>query len=81
MLEKKSQKHQANFLISVRVLKILKKSVPPRKQSIFVEKAIEKALKKERFLNIIDEVAGAWEGNSHMSTEKFIRSLREAKRP
>lgn len=81
MVQKLSQKHQANFLISVQVLQTLKANVPARKQSAFVEEVLEKALKKKQFLHVLSSVAGTWKTSDHpSSTENFIRSLRESKR-
>lgn len=75
------QKTQANFLISVRVLDTLKGNVPVRLRSKFVEEAIEKALKKEQFLNALNDSAGSWSAKDYkFDTEEFIRSLRESKR-
>jgi hypothetical protein len=74
-----SQKRQANFLISVQTLTLLKQQVPPRKQSEFVEKTLAKELKKNAFLKVMKKVKGTWK-NHEEDTYKFIRSLRESKR-
>lgn len=82
MDSKTSQKHQANFLLSVQILQTLKAHVPARKQSAFVEEALQKALKKKQFHNVLSAVPGSWKTSDHpSSTEKFLRSLRESKRP
>lgn len=73
-------KHQANFLISIKVLTSLKKHVPPRQQSAFVEQAIERALKRDQFLQALQSSAGAWKNQKHPPTKKFITSLRASKR-
>lgn len=76
-----STKKQANFFISSSVLMLMKKHVPRRQQSAFVEHAIQKELQHERFLDAIDRCAGTWKDKDHpIETEKFIRSLRESKR-
>lgn len=79
--KKSEEKAQANFLISVKVLKNFKNHVPARSRSQFVEEIIDKALKKDSFLHALDMSAGAWNAkNCKEDTDKFIRSLRESKR-
>lgn len=73
------KKRQANFLITVQTLDLLKKQVPNRKQSEFVEETLIKALKKNAFLKAIKTSKGAWK-NHEEDTEQFIRSLRSSKR-
>lgn len=78
---KTSQKRQANFFISSNILENLKEQVPPRKQSEFVEQAIEKELKHRQFLEALEKCAGAWKDEDHPEdTGKFIRALRESQR-
>lgn len=75
------EKTQANFFISVKVLKNLKTHVPARSRSQFVEEVIDKALRKNNFLNALELSAGSWSGKDYkQDTAKFIRSLRESKR-
>lgn len=75
------EKAQANFFISVKVLKNLKNHVPARSRSQFVEEIIDKALKKNSFLKALDLSAGSWNSKDYKEdTSKFIRSLRESKR-
>ncbi len=79
--QQSEEKTQANFFISVKVLKNLKNHVPARSRSQFVEEVIEKALKKRSFLEALSLSAGSWSGkNYEKDTAKFIRSLRESKR-
>lgn len=79
--QKSKEKAQANFLISVSVLKNLKNHVPARGRSQFVEGIIDKALKKNSFLEALEFSAGSWSPKIHKeNTGKFIRSLRESKR-
>lgn len=79
--QKSKEKAQANFLISVRVLKNFKNHVPARSRSQFVEEILDKALKKNNFLQALEFSAGSWSLKTHMEdTDKFIRSLRESKR-
>lgn len=76
-----NMKSQANFLISVEILDSLKVTVPPRARSQFVEKAIEKALKKTQFIKALEDSSGAWKNEDYsFNTEEFIRSLRENNR-
>lgn len=78
---KPEEKAQANFLISIKVLKKLKAHVPSRSRSQFVEEIIEKALRKSTFLEALDQSAGSWSSKNYKEdTGKFIRSLRESKR-
>ena len=74
-----TKKRQANFLITVQTLKLLKDKVPNRKQSEFVEQAVVKELKKSQFLEAIQTSRGAWKNHTE-DTEKFIRSMRASKR-
>ena len=77
-----STKQQANFFISSTVLSLMKKHVPKRQQSAFVEHAIQRELQHERLLEALDHFAGVWKKEDHpASTEKFIRDLRSSKRP
>ncbi|MEK7085655.1 MAG: hypothetical protein AAB953_01420 [Patescibacteria group bacterium] len=79
--QQSEEKAQANFFISVKVLKNLKNHVPARSRSQFVEGVIDKALKKSSFLQALDLSAGSWSAKNHKeNTDKFIRSLRESKR-
>ncbi len=71
-----SKKRQANFLISIQTMDLLKKQVPNRKQSEFVEQTLVKALKKNAFREAMKTSFGAWSKHTE-DTEKFIRSLRE----
>lgn len=75
---KTEEKTQANFLISVNVLKNLKNHVPARSRSQFVEEVIDKALRKNAFLQALGQNVKAW--SDEEDTGKFIRSLRESKR-
>jgi hypothetical protein len=75
----KNEKRQANFLITIQTLHLLKKQVPNKKQSEFVEEILFKALKKNAFRKAIRSSMRAWK-NHKEDTEKFIRSLRENKR-
>ncbi len=74
-----STKRQANFLLSIQTLALLKKQVPNRQQSEFVEETLAKALKKNAFKAAVKKSFGAWKNHTE-DTEKFIRSLRESKR-
>ena len=75
------EKAQANFFISVKVLNNLKNYVPARSRSQFVEEVLDKALRKNGFLEALNLGAGAWDAKSHKEdTANFIRSLRESKR-
>lgn len=79
--QKLQEKAQANFLISIKVLKNLKSHVPARSRSQFVEEIIEKALRRSSFLEALDLSAGSWSHKDYKGdTNKFIRSLRESKR-
>lgn len=76
-----SKKKQANFFLSTDVIYTLKKAVPPREQSAFVEAAVIKELQKRQFLYALSASAGAWHKSSHREkTSSFVRSLRQAKR-
>jgi len=74
-----TKKRQANFLITIETLHLLKDHVPARKQSEFVEQTLVKELKKKAFLKAIRTSKGAWK-NHKEDTEQFIRSLRASKR-
>ncbi|MBI5754184.1 hypothetical protein HZA40_03520 [Candidatus Peregrinibacteria bacterium] len=81
LFRQSEEKAQANFFISVKVLKNLKNHVPARSRSQFVEEIIDKALKKNSFLQALDLSAGSWNSKDYnRDTDKFIRSLRESKR-
>ncbi|OGJ46288.1 hypothetical protein A3J23_02270 [Candidatus Peregrinibacteria bacterium RIFCSPLOWO2_02_FULL_48_14] len=73
------KKRQANFLITVQTLNLLKKQVPNKKQSEFVEQTLVKALKKNAFRDAVKNSFGAWKNHTE-NTEKYIRSLRESNR-
>ena len=76
-----SKKQQANFFLSVHLMQMLKKNVPPRQQSMFVEKALLSALKKESFMKVLNSSDVHWKTEDHSdSTGDFLRSLRESKR-
>lgn len=76
---KNAKKRQANFFISIHILDLLKKQIPNRKQSEFVEQTLVKALKKNAFKEAMKSSFGAWSKHTE-DTEKFIRSLRENNR-
>lgn len=77
--EELTKKRQANFLLTIETIHLLKDHIPARKQSEFVEQTLVKELKKKSFLKAIKSSKGAW--NAHTEdTELFIRSLRASKR-
>lgn len=78
-MEKSAQKRQANFLITLPTLDLLKEQVPNRKQSEFVEETLLKALKKNAFKKALRTSFGAWKNHTE-DTEAFIRSSRESNR-
>ncbi len=73
------QKHQANFLLKIETIRLLKQYVPNKKQSAFVEELITRELKKQNFLTALKKAKGSWK-NHRENSESFIRSLRESKR-
>lgn len=76
-----TEKHQANFFISLRVLAVLKETIPVRERSEFVEQAIRKELQAKRFREALKTAAGAWKRKNHSeNTAQFIRSIRESRR-
>ena len=72
-------KRQANFLLSEGTLELLKKYVPSKKQSEFVEEMVVRELKKRAFLKVLKKTTGGWK-NHKEDTHAFIRSLRYSKR-
>ncbi len=76
-----STKKQANFFISTITLNDLKAHIPSRKQSEFVEEAIQKELQQRKFFSALETSSGSWKKEDHpLPTDRFIRSLRESKR-
>lgn len=68
-------------MISVEVIDDLRTFIPSKKQSMFVEQAITKELKRTQFQNALEKTAGTWKKKDHPEkTASFIRSLRESKR-
>ncbi len=74
-----TQKRQANFVLKLETIQLLKMHVPNKKQSEFVEEVIIRELKKRNFLKILKKKTGGWK-NHKEDTDKFIRSLRNSKR-
>jgi hypothetical protein len=54
-----------NIQISARLARELKRFVPPRQRSRFVEEAVERELRRRQRLAALEQSAGAWQDRDH----------------
>lgn len=75
---------QANFLMPSKLLDELRRAVPKGQQSKMVAQAVERELKRIRFLNSLERQFGAWAHEPHpelrRGVEQHIRRLRRSRR-
>lgn len=75
---------QANFLMPDDLLEELRRTIPKGQQSKVVAQALERELRRIRFLKSIEKQFGAWKKEPHpelkMGVERYIRSLRRSTR-
>lgn len=75
---------QANFLVPEDLLEELRRTVPKGKQSKVVAEALERELRRLRFLKNLDKQFGAWRKGPHpelqAGVERSVRKLRRSTR-
>ena len=73
---------QANFLMPDDLLEELRRAVPKGQQSKVVAQAVERELRRLRFLKNIDQHFGAWKKGSHPElkggVERCVRRMRKS---
>lgn len=75
---------QANFLMPSDLLEELRRAVPKGQQSKVVAQAVERELRRIRFLKSLEKHFGAWMKEPHpelkIGAERHIRTLRRSRR-
>ncbi len=75
---------QANFLMPGDLLEELRRTVPKGKQGKVVAQALDRELRRIRFLKNLDKQFGAWKKEPHpelkSDVERYIRELRRSTR-
>ncbi len=75
---------QANFLMPDDLLEELRRTVPKGQQSKVVAQALERELRRIRFLKNIEKHFGVWKKEPHpelkTGVERYIRNLRRSTR-
>ena len=75
---------QANFLMPSDLLEELRRTVPKGEQSKVVAQALQRELKRIRFIKSLDKLFGAWKKAPHPELKKgvdrHIRGLRRSTR-
>ncbi len=75
---------QANFLMPDDLLEELRRTVPKGQQSKVVAQALERELRRIRFLRNLDKQFGAWKKEPHpelkLGVERYVRGLRRSTR-
>jgi DNA-binding sugar fermentation-stimulating protein len=75
---------QANFLMPDDLLEELRRTVPKGQQSKVVAQALERELRRIRFLKNLDKQFGAWTKEPHpeleAGVERYVRVLRRSTR-
>jgi len=75
---------QANFLMPDDLLEELRRTVPKGQQGKVVAQALERELRRLRFIKNLDKQFGAWKRTEHAElkggVEEHIRRLRQSTR-
>ena len=75
---------QANFLMPSSLLEELRRTVPKGQQSKIVAQALQRELKRIRFIRSLEKTFGSWKKQPHpelkKGVEKYIRGLRRSTR-
>lgn len=75
---------QANFLMPGDLLEELRRAVPKGQQSKVVAQALERELRRIRFIHSLEKQFGAWKKEPHpelkIGVERHIRRLRRSTR-